>query len=68
MQDDLDIPWKRYRREKISREALPPQPVAAWYRGPNPRFPRPGAIPTNIIQLPTAPATTDREDDESLPR
>ncbi len=41
---DLDIPWKRYRREKFkaARVDLPPLPPTPWNRGPNPRFPRPG--------------------------
>ncbi|WP_035601400.1 hypothetical protein [Haloferula sp. BvORR071] len=78
--DDLEIPWKHYRREKFktAREDLPPQPVAPWYRGPNPRFPRPGSVlpmppPSNIIPLTVlASAKTQQEqdddDDASLPR
>lgn len=63
--NDLDIPWKRYRREKIAREDLPPTPSAAREQS---SYRWSGGCPAdNIVPFPPPPETTLEEDAKDLP-
>ena len=61
LMDDLDIPWKRYRRSKKTRED--PRPIPFETRQDRRDGFSDGNSPTNIVPMPRAEEVQALEDD-----